>query len=826
MTFQCAASGSGSKGVSGTQLNAATVAKWEIRQLVIGLHKGLPLLRLLLLLLLLTTGVSASEQYSFDEHEIASTANLSLPLPRPFDAAACSFNHIVQQQQLLQALQQLQPSASRGLRQDASVEALLEAAQSGLVVEEADRSITFGRQAEVTVKLKFNNRGKSPISSVFILLPYSDATQLGWIDVSTHDDKHLAVQSVLPPLPSISSLRWEDWGLRPLLLEQTEQHLKKASEGQGNAFVSPCWPHVFRIQLEELLPVSKSTILTVSYLLGSSHINTTLRRCVSILNFSSRKCQRNREGEVQNVNGTPPTAAGRPYRPLPRSLDLESIQSVVFATSSNWPLPYKTLRSTLSLQLPPITTLGETGERHMLKKSFRKLPGEVWKWESNDPFDPLKIQQPFAVVFPLPEHLGYVLTMERLLVAPVSGSAFCKDLYKIHNDAALQEGPFNPITIALLQGLPPGISRLAANSKDVPRNQRVPTHVLFDLHATLPPDVFNLDVGDSAGNLTSTFAARDGPKEAPLSTHLEVWPRFPVLGGWNFDLTVSYEVPVSSLVLQKGLRNNSVSLNIPLEPPFLDLYAENISLTVALPTGATNIQYSSPVDFESVEETTIKWWLDIVTSRPALRLKWHSASLTPTQHKARSLTVTFDYPYSLDLEYLKKAFGLLLLVLIIAIATVLYRWKTRPSTTKKEAPAATLPDAFEQVQKELWRKTEAAICEGRVCMDSVAAYRSQQTSLKQKRPHEEEKRWTESMRQHEVDIVALLRTVPDASSSVIAFKKALARYQEAVQAYITALPNDCRDKAEEANQEVEASAEHLRVLARGLKGSSSKQHEA
>mgnify|MGYP005790803267 CR=1 FL=1 len=75
------------------------------------------------------------------------------------------------------------------------------------------------------------------------------------------------------------------------------------------------------------------------------------------------------------ILSVPPLAAfaGRPYRPVPRTLDLESIQSVLFATSSNWPLPYKTLRSTLSLQLPPQTTLGEEGERHMSQVRLRYI---------------------------------------------------------------------------------------------------------------------------------------------------------------------------------------------------------------------------------------------------------------------------------------------------------------------------------------------------------------------------------------------------------------------------------------------------------------------
>lgn len=73
------------------------------------------------------------------------------------------------------------------------------------------------------------------------------------------------------------------------------------------------------------------------------------------------------------------------------------------------------------------------------QKAFKKLPDEVWSWESNDPIKPLVTVQPFAVVFPLPVHLGYIFSVERLIVAPLQGSVEYRDLYKIHNDAALQK---------------------------------------------------------------------------------------------------------------------------------------------------------------------------------------------------------------------------------------------------------------------------------------------------------------------------------------------------------------------------------------------------
>lgn len=76
--------------------------------------------------------------------------------------------------------------------------------------------------------------------------------------------------------------------------------------------------------------------------------------------------------------------------------------------------------------------------------------------------------------------------------------------------------------MAQLQGLPPGVPRLAVKNKTVPQGQRVPTHVLFDVRASLLPNVYDLDVGDMAGNLTSTFASREGPQEQPVATSLEV----------------------------------------------------------------------------------------------------------------------------------------------------------------------------------------------------------------------------------------------------------------------------------------------------------------
>ncbi|CDJ40262.1 ribophorin I, putative [Eimeria tenella] len=763
---------------------AAAASKWGIFKRRFSLGGSL-----LLLLLLAAATPSVCDFYQFDETEIPVAADMSLPLPRPFDSTACALQHLAQQQQLLLALQQLQPAASRSLLQDPALAALHEATRSGLVAEEVSRHIEFGRQAKITVELQLHNKGAAAAASVFILLPFSEATQLGWMKASAANGKQLKMHSVSPFLPSISSLSWEDWGQRQLLLQKEELLLAAAAAGRSSNFKSPCWPSVFQVQLERPLQQTESVKLTVSYILG------------------------------------------RPYRPLPRAVELEAIQSVIFATSLNWPSPYKTLKSSLSFQLPPQTSLGEAGERRMQQKSFQKLSEGLWKWASAAAVDPLAAVGPFAMVFPLPQHLGFLFAAERLLLLPLSGAAVSEDFYKFHNDAALQQGPFNPISVALLQGLAPGTPRLALQNKEVPRAPPVPSHVLFDLHATLPPDVFNLDVADSAGNLTTAFAAREGPEGAPLSTRLEVWPRFPVLGGWNFDLRVIYSQPVSSLLLQQeaGSSSSSVSLKIPLEPIFSETYAEQLSLTVALPTGATNIRCSSPVEFDSVEEKRIKWWFDIVTSRPALTLKWHSFSASPSPHEERSLTVTFDYPYPVDLEHFKKLLLLLLLLAVLVIATLLSRWKLRFTTPEEEAAAAALQSAFEKVRKELGRVAEAAIKDTGSYLNcaAAAAAESGQSSSKQMPQEQEMQQWSKCMQQHENDVAALLQTAPEANSSIVAFQEALEDYRNTVQAFAAGQLKNVKDKkTEKAEQDVKAAADQLRAAACCMKLCSTKLHKA
>ncbi|OEH76842.1 putative ribophorin I [Cyclospora cayetanensis] len=593
-------------------------------------------------------------------------------------------------------------------------------------------------------------------------------SQLGWAGAATLEGVHLPVESVSKERPSIKSFLPADWTSRALLIEDVERHLVAASEGRA-AFSSPCSSQVFRVKLAEPLGASQAVQVAISYHLG------------------------------------------RPYQPLPQAVDLEFIQSVLFATSSNWPLPYPALRSSVAFRLPPQTTLGEAGEMRMQKKGFRKLEDGVWAWESQETIPPLAVVQPFALLFPLPLHLGYVVSMQRLVVVSVQGAMANEELFKIHNDAAYQKGAFNPISIALLQGLAPGTPRLALALEDVPRGKRVPSHVLFDLHAHLPADVYNLDVADIAGNLTSTFASRTvGPKNTPLSTHLEVWPRYPVLGGWNFDFVVKYNVPASSMQ-QNSPGSQTFSVRIPLEPPFPDVYTEDLSLTVALPTGATNVRYSSSIQFEAVEETQIKWWFDVLTTRPALTVRWHALSAAPSEGEKPFLVVTYDYFYPASLENLKELFVLVLVAAIAIAAFLLYSCKFRFGTSEEDMAAAGQQRACEHLVTDLGRIAEQALRAGQEYIDRMAVGRAKHRGELIHRDPSGAEEWRKAHYSREAAASAILETAALAESFKAGFKSALSRHHKAVQALVTAQPEG--RGLQEAQREAESAAEQLLAYA-------------
>lgn len=100
---------------------------------------------------------------------------------------------------------------------------------------------------------------------------------------------------------------------------------------------------------------------------------------------------------------------------------------------------------------------------------------------------------------------------------------------------------------------------------------------------------------------------------------LELQPRYPIMGGWNYSFTVGYDQPLGDVLKQRT--GHSYLLAVPFLSPIKDTPVDYTRLEVRLPEGATNVLVSTPfpVDSQSTDGPLAKTYLDAV-GRPTVVL--------------------------------------------------------------------------------------------------------------------------------------------------------------------------------------------------------------
>jgi oligosaccharyltransferase complex subunit alpha (ribophorin I) len=124
----------------------------------------------------------------------------------------------------------------------------------------------------------------------------------------------------------------------------------------------------------------------------------------------------------------------------------------------------------------------------------------------------------------------------------------------------------------------------------------MPAQIFTDLTLRLPPTAHSVYYYDTIGNVsTSKFRAGSTPETAKSSKVrtsprtveglLELKPRYPVLGGWNYSFTVGWDMPLGD-----ALKTDVAAVKNVLAVPFLtgvkDLVADDVELRIVLPEAA------------------------------------------------------------------------------------------------------------------------------------------------------------------------------------------------------------------------------------------------
>ena len=122
-----------------------------------------------------------------------------------------------------------------------------------------------------------------------------------------------------------------------------------------------------------------------------------------------------------------------------------------------------------------------------------------------------------------------------------------------------------------------------------------PAQILTDLTLRMPPSAHSAYYYDTIGNVsTSHFRQGSTPAQQAKSSKvrtssravegaLELRPRYPLLGGWNYTFTVGWDMPLGDVLKVDGEKQ---VLGVPFLTGWKDLLVDDAELKIILPEGA------------------------------------------------------------------------------------------------------------------------------------------------------------------------------------------------------------------------------------------------
>ena len=121
------------------------------------------------------------------------------------------------------------------------------------------------------------------------------------------------------------------------------------------------------------------------------------------------------------------------------------------------------------------------------------------------------------------------------------------------------------------------------------RQAATSSHILNGLTFYLPPHATDPYFTDVVGNVSTSHFRPGRPPSAtsrmPVPAALEMSPRYPLLGGWTYNFTLGYNLPLATS-LRVG-RDGKHVLAVPFFTPVKDVAIDQVKTRISLPEGAT-----------------------------------------------------------------------------------------------------------------------------------------------------------------------------------------------------------------------------------------------
>ncbi|KAJ6539333.1 oligosaccharyl transferase alpha subunit [Mycena capillaripes] len=178
--------------------------------------------------------------------------------------------------------------------------------------------------------------------------------------------------------------------------------------------------------------------------------------------------------------------------------------------------------------------------------------------------------------------------------------------------------------------------------------KRAAAHVIPGLTLHLPAGIRNTYYYDLNGNVSTSRlrTAPSVPKNVQTNQYsvLELKPRYPIMGGWNYTFTLGWDSPLADSASWDKTTGKYI-VQVPVLTSIPASVVNEAEITITLPEGATNVEYATPYPAVSSFMSTHTTYLDTV-GRPAITL--HFKDLT--ERHAQPIFVSYNVPLSAHLK--------------------------------------------------------------------------------------------------------------------------------------------------------------------------------
>ena len=278
--------------------------------------------------------------------------------------------------------------------------------------------------------------------------------------------------------------------------------------------------------------------------------------------------------------------------PLPKTIGIFDMQLILFEDNIHYPSPYNTESSITFVKFP----FAEIESYTKPSDGYYDLKGKQLTYGPYSQLESFPVSK-FKAHYQNPKGIPYFTKVTREIEVSHWGNIAVSEWYTLVNRGAGVKGEFSRIDVAS-------------------RHRPSAVNAIRQLEAILPRTAWGLYYRDEVGNVSTSHA-----KQLSTYVHLEINPRFPIMGGWKDIFNIGYNLPARNFLKQK---DNQFVLNITFGLPFKEIIGEDMLVKVILPEGAENIQTIIPFDVDSIEFTTYKSFLDF-SGKPTLVIEKKNA---------------------------------------------------------------------------------------------------------------------------------------------------------------------------------------------------------